>query len=391
MILKKPPMGWNTWNTFGENIDENLIFETADAIVEKGYKDAGYEYIIIDDCWSEIKRDKNGRLVPDKKRFPHGMKYVADYIHEKGLKFGMYSDAGFYTCMGYPASFGHEITDAETFAEWEIDYLKYDFGFFPSSAKGDNAYLTMAQALRMTGRDIIFTGSTGGKDNVQNWARSRGCHTYRSTDDISDSKRSYMNILESQMDSFENSTFNCYNDMDMLTVGMYGNGNVSCNGIHYHGGDGNDQMKYEDYENHFLAWAFFGTPLIIGADIRKIDDQCRRLLQNKAVIAINQDPENRPAFRIEKYYEHAHIFAKLLENKDIAVLAVNFHPETPVQKSIKLKISFDDLGIRTGSGYGFEIKNVLTGENFGIHEAGYGINVKSEKIILLRLKPAKLY
>lgn len=383
-------MGWNTWNTFGENINEKLIFEMADAMVEKGYKDAGYEYIIIDDCWSEMKRDEDGRLVPDKKKFPNGMKYVSDYVHSKGLKFGMYSDAGFYTCAGYPASFGHEIEDAQTFAEWGVDYLKYDYGFFPNSAKGDHAYLVMAQALRMTGRDIVFAACTGGKDNPEDWARSRGCHTYRSTDDISDAKSSYMRILESQADSFEINTFNCYNDMDMLTVGMYGKGNVSGNGPHYHGKCEDDGMKYEDYENHFLSWAFFGTPLIMGADIRKMDDRCRELLQNRDVIAINQDAENRPPFRIEKFYEHAHVFVRLLENGDVAVLALNFHPETPSQKSLKLKISFDDLGIRTGSGYGFEVTNVLTGENLGVYEAGYAVPVKSERAVLLRLKAVKI-
>lgn len=121
MLAQKPPMGWNSWNTFAEKIDEQLIIETTDAFIEKGYKDARYEYIIIDDCWSLKERDENGRLVPDPKKFPHGMKYIADYIHSKGLKFGMYSCAGVMTCAGYPGSYGHEYIDAKTFAEWEVD------------------------------------------------------------------------------------------------------------------------------------------------------------------------------------------------------------------------------------------------------------------------------
>ena len=195
MILNKPPMGLNTWKTFGENINEDLILETADTLVKDGYKAAGYEYVIIDDCWSEHERDKNDRLTADKKKFPHGMKYIADYLHNLGLKFGMYSDAGFYTCAGYPASYGHEIVDAQTFADWGIDYLKYDFGFFPTSADPATAYLTMAQALRMTGRDIVFAACTAGARNPEKWARSRGCHTYRATNDISDSKTSGTNIF----------------------------------------------------------------------------------------------------------------------------------------------------------------------------------------------------
>lgn len=379
MILNKPPMGWNTWNTFGENINEDLILETADTLVKDGYKAAGYEYVIIDDCWSEHERDRNDRLTADKKKFPHGMKYIADYLHNLGLKFGMYSDAGFYTCAGYPASYGHEIVDAQTFADWGIDYLKYDFGFFPTSADPATAYLTMAQALRMTGRDIVFAACTAGARNPEKWARSRGCHTYRSTNDISDSKTSVTNIFQSQADCFENSTIGCFNDMDMLTVGMNGEGNVAAGG-----------MSYKDYETHFLIWAFFGTPLIIGGDVRKLDEKYRELLQNKDVIAINQDSECRPPFRIEKFYEKAHVLARLLNNGDIAVLAANLHPETETQKSLPLKISFDDLGIRTGSGVGVEFTNALTGEKLGVFEAGYGISVNSEQAVLLRGKTVKL-
>ena len=123
MIAKKPPMGWNSWNTFGEKINEELFMQTADAMIEKGYKDAGYEYLIIDDCWA-LRERVNGKLAADPKLFPHGLKYISDYVHSKGLKFGMYSCAGFRTCAGYPSSYGHEFEDAKQFAEWGIDYLK---------------------------------------------------------------------------------------------------------------------------------------------------------------------------------------------------------------------------------------------------------------------------
>lgn len=231
----------------------------------------------------------------------------------------------------------------------------------------------------MTGHDIIFAACTAGARNPERWARSRGCHTYRSTNDISDSKTSVTNIFQSQADCFENSTIGCFNDMDMLTVGMNGEGNVAAGG-----------MSYKDYETHFLIWAFFGTPLIIGGDVRKLDEKYRELLQNKDVIAINQDSECRPPFRIEKFYEKAHVLARLLNNGDIAVLAANLHPETETQKSLPLKISFDDLGIRTGSGVGVEFTNALTGEKLGVFEAGYGISVNSEQAVLLRGKTVKL-
>ena len=145
MIAKKPPMGWNSWNTFGDKINEQLIKEMADRIVEDGYRDLGYEYIIIDDCWS-LRERVDGKLVADPALFPNGMKALSDYIHSKGLKFGMYSCAGTKTCAGYPSSYGHEFSDAKQFAEWGVDYLKYDFCNFPVSGDAKNAYLTMAMA-----------------------------------------------------------------------------------------------------------------------------------------------------------------------------------------------------------------------------------------------------
>ena len=130
MIINRPPMGWNSWNTFAENINEKVVMETADFIVESGLKDCGYEYVIIDDCWSLRERNEKNEIVPDPEKFPHGMKYVSDYIHSKGLKFGMYSCAGTMTCAAYPGSLDHEFIDAKCFAEWGVDFLKYDFCYF---------------------------------------------------------------------------------------------------------------------------------------------------------------------------------------------------------------------------------------------------------------------
>ena len=148
MTAKKPPMGWNSWNTFGENINEKLIMEMADQLVNDGYKDAGYEYVIIDDCWS-LKERVDGKLVPDPKLFPSGMKALSDYIHSKGLKFGMYSCAGTKTCAGYPSSYGHEFEDARQFAEWGVDYLKYDFCNFPVSGDAKRSFLPPATGENM--------------------------------------------------------------------------------------------------------------------------------------------------------------------------------------------------------------------------------------------------
>lgn len=151
MIKLTPPMGWNSWNTFGENINEKMIFETADVMAESGLRDKGYEYLVIDDCWSLRERDENGRLVPDPEKFPHGMKAVADYVHSKGLKFGMYSCAGNMTCAGYPGSYEHEFVDVETFASWDVDFLKYDYCYHSPILHGKYLYRRMGLALENCG------------------------------------------------------------------------------------------------------------------------------------------------------------------------------------------------------------------------------------------------
>lgn len=300
MLAAKTPMGWNSWNTFGSNISEQLIMEMADTMAAEGYREAGYEYVIIDDCWS-LKERVDGRLVADPALFPHGMKYVSDYVHSKGLKFGMYSCAGFLTCAGYPSSYGHEVEDAGQFAEWGVDYLKYDFCNFPASGNARNAYLTMAMALRNSGRDILFAACNWGVENPSGWMRSRGAHSYRSTGDIFDVPKSYKDIFRSQAENIENNGPGCYNDMDMLIVGMHGKGNV-----------GLDGCSDTQYLQHFAMWAFMGSPLIIGSDLRALDEANKKTLLCKGLIEINQDPECRPAFLIGHNGEKTYTLAKLM-------------------------------------------------------------------------------
>ena len=375
MKLERPVMGWNTWNTFGREIHEKLIMETADKMVEFGYRDAGYEYVIIDDCWSLKKRDENGRLVPDPEKFPHGMKYLADYIHERGLKFGMYSDCGYFTCAGYPGSFGYEYTDAETFARWGVDYLKYDYGYFPESADTKTAYLTMAQALRNCGRDIVLAACNWGVQEPWNWMRSRGADTYRSTYDISDNRDSFVKIFRSQCFNFENSASGCYNDLDMLTVGMFGRGNVGQGGC-----------CFKEYEMQFAMWAFLGTPLIIGGDIRNMDNRSRNLLQHEGLIAINQDAANRPAFMLNSYWDEMFTLARLLDNGDMAIAAFNFHPK----KIHGAPLSFDDMGVPIRSGYGVQLTNVMTGEKTDVLTGGISLVLEENDFVVYRAKIVKL-
>ena len=203
MLVNLPPMGWNTWNTFGSNISDALVRESADAFIDLGLKDAGYSYVVIDDCWSKKLRDpETHRIVPDPEKFPKGMKSLADYIHDKGLKFGMYSCAGQRTCADYPGSFDHEFLDAKTFAEWGVDFLKYDYCYHPGRISGDLLYRRMGMALRESGRDILFSACNWGSEDVWSWIRSTGAHMYRSTGDIFDNPESFRKIMASQITNF---------------------------------------------------------------------------------------------------------------------------------------------------------------------------------------------
>ncbi len=370
MIAERPPMGWNSWNTFGEKIDEKLIFETADIMAERGYKDVGYEYLIIDDCWALKERDEKGKLVPDPEKFPRGMKAVADYVHGKGLKFGMYSCAGVLTCAGYPSSYDHEFEDAKQFAEWGVDYLKYDFCNFPDNADCRNRYHIMSMALKASGREILFAACNWGQEESWNWMRSIGAHTYRSTGDIFDNFRSFTGIFQSQLEHFCQSGPYCFNDIDMLTVGMYNQGNATIG----------KPCTDGEYRMQFSMWCLAGTPLIMGADIRNIKPEMGELLKNKALIAINQDRECRPPYLVGKrsvavpqedsdtaveplkvVKDKLFTFIKHLSDNEFAVAYYNLFEEER-----KVNFIFADAGIPYGSGYGFSMEDVFTGESLGV-------------------------
>ena len=302
MLAQRPPMGWNSWNTFGENISEELIMGIADAMVEKGLRDAGYEYIVIDDCWSLRERGEDGRLVADPKKFPHGMKYLADYIHSKGMKFGMYSCAGTLTCAGYPSSFDHEYLDAQTFADFGIDFLKYDFCYKPETSDGPLLYYRMGMALKATGREILFSACNWGSDNVWQWIRSTGAHMYRSTGDIVDRPNSFRDIAFSQIPMLSQSAPGCYNDTDMLICGMYNKGNVGFGGC-----------NQEQYDMHFALWCMMASPLMIGCDIRKTATSTRSNSSKTRLLSPltrtrKQDRRTRRTERSKKFFSCSDTF-----------------------------------------------------------------------------------
>ena len=315
MIQLTPPMGWNSWNTFGPNISEETLKTAADALVDTGLRDVGYTYLVIDDCWALKQRDENGRLVADPVKFPNGIKAVSDYVHAKGLKLGIYSCAGTMTCAQYPGSYEYEFIDASTFAEWGIDFLKYDYCFKPEFELGELLYRRMGLALANCGRDILFSACSWGNDDTKSWIKTTGAHMWRSTHDVLDSWESIKTRAKEQFEIQKFNGMGCFNDMDMLVVGMNGKGNV-----------GLSASSATQYRTHFALWALLGSPLMIGCDIRTADEETMALLKNKELIAINQDPAYRQPFMLGGFRnwkvgidEDHFCFAKFLDGGNIAI------------------------------------------------------------------------
>ncbi|MBE6597809.1 MAG: glycoside hydrolase family 27 protein [Ruminococcaceae bacterium] len=374
MLVQTPPMGWNSWNTFGENINEQVVRDTADAIVNLGLRDAGYEYVVIDDCWSMRKRDENGRLVANPEKFPSGMKALADYVHSKGLKFGIYSCVGFLTCAEYPGSFDHEFIDAETFAEWGVDYLKYDFCYKPGRADGALLYHRMGLALRQTGREILFSACNWGREDVEKWIRSAGAHIYRSTGDIGDNFQSYKEIAVSQFNNLAYSTPGCFNDIDMLICGMHGNGNVALGGC-----------TEAEYRTHFAMWCLFNSPLMIGCDLSKIDDECLALLKNKELLSINQDIEARPPMKLTRDGDDRTVFFRHLSNGEYILAFFNL---TDCDRTMYQGLF--DVGLPYDGGYGFTGYEIFTGEKLEGERERVIVDVPMHDCRLFRLKLTKI-
>ncbi|MEG0456801.1 MAG: glycoside hydrolase family 27 protein, partial [Oscillospiraceae bacterium] len=351
MLSRTPPMGWNTWNTFGGNINEELLLQTADIFVSEGLKDVGYEYIVIDDCWSKLKRE-NGKLVADPEKFPHGMKYVADYIHSKGLKFGMYSCAGTRTCAGYPGSYDYEFIDAQTFADWGVDFLKYDSCFVPENASNIMCYKKIGVALRAASREILFSACNWGAFDCGKWMRAIGAHMWRSTGDIQDNWESIKRLTLEQLPKLNDGAMASFNDMDMLVCGMYGKGNAALGGC-----------SDDEYKTHFSLWALLNSPLMIGCDIREMTQSTKDILLNKNIIAINQDKECRQPFLATNYEggNERLVFVKPLENDEYAIGFFNLS-----DNYCDVILNLYDMGLPSTSGYGLQLWDVWENNDAGI-------------------------
>ena len=375
-----PALGWNSWNTFTWDINEALIREVADKFILDGYKDAGYEYIVIDDCWSLKERDQNGNLVADPAKFPSGMKALADYIHSKGLKFGMYSCAGTHTCGGYPGSFEHEFQDARLFAEWGVDFLKYDYCFKPRQIPGELLYKRMGLALKNCGRDILFSACNWGEDNVYQWIRESGAHMYRSTGDIRDFWDSVKQIAISQLDKASYTGTFCHNDMDMLIVGMYGGSNNDYIGSKIGG------CTDIEYRTHFALWCLMGSPLMIGCDVRNASQPTKDILLNRDLIAINQDVEGRGAYRIKPEPQWFHtdevfMLVKLLSGGDLAIGIFNL---SDTQRELSLQ--FWDMGIPYASGTSLSLYDCFEHRELGVYKERFAPIIPAHDCMVVRAR-----
>ena len=322
-LTPTPPMGWMTWNLFQGDISDKLIRETADAMVEGGYVDAGYKYIFIDDLW-QGGRDVHNNMIPDPKKFPNGIKALADYVHSKGMKLGIYSDAAQLTCGGWTASLGFEEQDARTFASWDIDYLKYDYCNAPiDSATARQRYRTMADALSKSGRDIALGICEWGQRQCEEWCEEVGGQLWRTTYDVRDmwkdvTNEGGMGILDIVNITSPLSSYACkgqWPDMDMLVVGLHGVSGPSS----ALGGKGCTQAEYQ---TQMSLWCMFSSPLAMTNDMRKVSEEDRRILLNREVIAINQDPLGKVAERKVNTDTHQ-IFVRPLADGSYAVALLN--------------------------------------------------------------------
>lgn len=334
MVSPTPAMSWISWNVYDYKVNEEKILRTADNLKRLGLADLGWNYIVIDDAWqagndNSKHREKDGTPKPDPTKFPHGMKYITDYIHNLGLKAGIYSDAALSTCGGYIASYGRETIDANAFAKWGFDFLKYDYCNAPQdSATAKVRYTAIRKALDATGRPFFLNVCEWGHFQPWEWAASVGGNQWRMSDDIRDcwqhpdrsgSLLGFIQVLDKNKQLAYYSGPNHFNDMDMMCVGLYGKGSPSST----HGLNNTQKgMTTQEYQSQFSMWAMLAAPLTLSFELANINTDTKTILSNKEVIAINQDLMGQQAICLNPDAT-VEVYVKDLENGDIAVALLN--------------------------------------------------------------------
>ena len=354
-VALTPPMGWNSWNHFACNVSEALIRETADAMVASGMRDAGYKYVVIDDCW-QVSRDPSGTIVADPQRFPHGIKALADYVHSKGLKFGIYTDAGTKTCQGRPGTLGFEQRDAQTYARWGVDYVKEDW----CNAGGLDAptqYRKFRNALDRTGRAIVLSICEWGLNQPWDWAPGVG-NLWRTTDDIGDNWASMLSNLDQSAQHSTVARPGAWNDPDMLEIG-------------------NGGMSADEYRAHMSLWAMQAAPLIAGNDLRTMSDETKSILTNAEVIAVDQDSLGAQGTLVSSGPPDRQVWSKPLRDGSRAVVLLN-----RATSSDSISVSFRRAGLRTDSA---TVRDLWRHADLGSYRRSYTAVVPGHAAVMLRI------
>jgi len=366
-----PPMGWNSWNKFACNVSDELIRGMADALVKSGMKQAGYQYVVIDDCW-QVSRDAEGNIVADPQRFPAGIKALADYVHSLGLKFGIYSDAGSKTCAGRPGGLGHEYHDARTYAVWGVDYLKYDWcNTTTQDAKA--SYASIRSALDAAGRPIVLSICEWGLAKPWLWGQEVGGNLWRTTGDIQDrwaGKKEWkpgdccsygvVDIADAEAGLYSFAGPGHWNDPDMLEVG-------------------NGGMTTTEYRSHFSLWAMLAAPLVAGNDLRNMTPEIHEILTNKEVIAVDQDPLGRQARRVWKDGD-LEVWARPTAGGNRAVLLFNRGAAGQ-----EITANWEDLGYPAH--LSAALRDLWQGKDLGKFTGKFSAKVASHGVVMVTVKP----
>ena len=364
-LARTPPMGWNSWNKFGCKVSESLIRGVADQMVSSGMKDAGYQYVVIDDCW-QVSRDEQGNIQIDTANFPTGMKALADYVHSKGLKFGIYSDAGTKTCQERPGGRGYEYQDARQYAAWGVDYLKYDWCSH-GTQNSEASYALMSDALKKSGRPIVFSLCEWGSTKPWVWARDIG-NLWRSTGDIGDQWDSnkpheslgVVQIIDQQVGLETYAGPGHWNDPDMLEVG-------------------NGGMTNTEYRAHFSMWCMLAAPLLAGNDLRSMSAETKDILTNKEVIAVDQDPMGLEGRRVRKEGD-VEVWSKQMADGSRAVALLNRgSAERPIQ------VTWIDLGYPEHASAA--VRDLWAHRDLGKSTGSFSATVPSHGVVMVRVTP----
>jgi alpha-galactosidase len=376
-LAPTPPLGWNSWNHVGCNVSEATLKSAADTLVSSGMKAAGYQYVVVDDCWQGT-RDADGFIRADPQRFPNGMKAVADYVHAKGLKFGLYSDAGWKTCGGRPGSRGYEFQDALTYARWGVDYLKYDW-CNSEGLNAEGAYQTMRDALFAAKRPIVFSLCEWGGSKPWLWGKDVG-QLWRTTGDVHEcfdcvvdhgtwKSWGVMQILDMQEGLRPHAGPEHWNDPDMLEVG-------------------NGMTTAED-RAHFSLWAMLAAPLMAGNDLAKMSPATKEILTNSEVLAVDQDRLGVQGFRAYKYGE-LEVWAKPLSAGNLAVALLNRGSTTASMRFAWREHRIEDLVSKSDFDFGkqtYQLRNLWTHKALGSTKTDLLLKVPAHDVVMLRLRP----